>query len=135
MGQSGLMVHSQLTRQFPRLADALAGRSDPSEAVRHLVDTALKATGVTPGTTIEEVATLVRTLDEAAWDLQDLHDRGEATTESYTEAFRRARAANALLDSLSGRDDAAAYEAAHALGADEDVLVGLVEGGARSSDL
>ena len=55
--------------------------------------------------------TLVWSLDDVAWSLQEAVDKGAASQLDYVRAFRRARAANRLLDLLENRYDSAVYEA------------------------
>jgi hypothetical protein len=113
-------------RQFPDLAHAIADLEGPdrTSAVRRLVEAATQSNGLnTAELPVVDAKTLVRELDQVAWDLQGVG------SSDYPEAFRRARAANAYLDLLEGRGESAAYEAVHALGADEDSAIGLVRGG------
>ena len=56
--------------------------------------------------------TLVWSLDDVAWALQEAVDKGTASQLDYVRAFRRARAANGLLDLLENRYDTAVYESA-----------------------
>lgn len=64
-----------------------------------------------------EVEDLVGRLDVVYWDLQEEADeKGSAeASEASSDAFKRARAANAVLYALSGDAGEAAYEAHHAL--------------------
>ena len=67
------------------------------------------------GETAERAAlkALVDELDEAAWDLQDEVEAGQADQGSYLAAFGRARAAMALWFALDGDPLEAAMEAAY----------------------
>ena len=70
--------------------------------------------------------TLVWSLDDVAWSLQEAVDKGTASQLDYVRAFRRARAANGLLDLLENRYDSAVYEASQALSANEDAVLQLL---------
>lgn len=54
---------------------------------------------------------LVDLLDEKAWDVQDLVEEGQSVQAAYSEAFARARAANALLTALASSTSTAAVDA------------------------
>jgi hypothetical protein len=94
-------------------------------AVERAVTLALAATGLEDlAREPEAVRRIVEDLDNRAWGLQEEVDRGARPLADYEAAFRRARSANALLDALENRPDAALYEALHALGGDEARLLG-----------
>ena len=112
------MAFNRLALEFPRLAAELERLSgdDLEAAVKRIVETALTATGVqVPDRSPAAVNTLVWSLDDVAWGLQEAVDNGTASQLDYVRAFRRARAANGLLDLLENRYDSAVYEAAQAL--------------------
>lgn len=123
------MEFSQLALEFPRLAAELARLSDGDldRAVERIVDEALTATGVQVvdrSTTAAEH--LVWSLDDVAWRLQEEAERGTTSQLLYNQAFRRARAANSLLDRLEGRYGSAVSQASHALGDNEDAVLGVL---------
>ena len=72
------------------------------------------------------VARAAQALDESAWAIQEQVDRGLDRSEEYERAFRKARAANALLYAIGNIDTESvlnvAYEALHAV-EDEDILL------------
>ncbi len=123
------MAFNRLALEFPRLAAELERLSgdDLEAAVGRIVETALTATGV-PVTDRSPAAvnTLVWSLDDVAWSLQEAVDKGTASQLDYVRAFRRARAANGLLDLLENRYDSAVYEASQALSANEDAVLQLL---------
>ena len=116
--------------QYPRLANKLS-RLPPADletAVGGVVDNALTTAGVeVPSRDPREIERLVWSLDDAVWALQERAEQDPTSQLSYLQAFRRARAASALLDLLEGRYDTAVYEAMHALGANEDVVIELLD--------
>jgi hypothetical protein len=120
---------SQLALEFPRLAvelERLSG-NDLEEAVQRVVETALTATGVqVSDRSPAGVETLVWSLDDVTWAVQEAADKGTASQLDYVRAFRRARAANGLLDLLANRYDSAVYDACQALGANEDAVLQLL---------
>ena len=122
-------MFSRVAIQYPRLAHEL-GRlegGDLDQAVQTIVEQALTAAGVEVGArTSTAVEKLVWSLDDAAWALQERVERDPGSQGLYLQAFRRARAANGLLDLLEGRYDSAVYEAMHALGASEDAVLQLL---------
>jgi hypothetical protein len=123
------MAFNRLALEFPRLAvelEQLSG-SDLEAAVARIVETALSATGVeVSDRSPAAVNTLVWSLDDVAWAFQEAADKGAASQLDYVRAFRRARAANGLLDLLENRYDSAVYEASQALAANEDAVLGLL---------
>jgi hypothetical protein len=123
------VAFSPLAAQFPRVAAELARFSgaDLTELTRRVVEEALTATGVqvTDRSSLA-VERLVWSLDDEAWRLQEETQAGKTSGVVYDRAFRRARAANGLLDAMEDRYDSAVYEACHALGADEDGLLDLM---------
>jgi hypothetical protein len=115
--------------EFPRLAAELERLSgdDLDAAVKWIVETALTETGVqVTDRSPAAVNTLVWSLDDVAWGLQEAVDKGTASQLDYVRAFRRARAANGLLDLLENRYDTAVYESAQALAANEDAVLQLL---------
>ncbi|MGO9657677.1 MAG: hypothetical protein ACLQVK_06265 [Acidimicrobiales bacterium] len=123
------MSFSQLTVQFPRLAAELAQRSgsDLDEAVRRIVEGAMAATGLeVTNRSPKEVEHLVWSLDDVAWGLQEQVESGKTSPALYSHAFRKARAASALLGMLEGRYGEAVYEAVQALSSDEEAAVQLL---------
>lgn len=125
------MTFSQVTVQFPRLAAELGQRSGPDldQAVRRIVDAALTATGLeVPNRSSKDVERLVWSLDDVAWRLQEEAEGGETSVALYNHAFRRARAASALLELVEGRYGPAVYEAVQALNADQDGVIQVLSG-------
>ncbi len=123
------MAFNRLALEFPRLAAELERLSgeDLEAAVGRVVETALTATGVqVTDRSPAAVNTLVWSLDDVAWGLQEAVDKGAASQLDYVRAFRRARAANGLLDLLENRYDSAVYEASQALSANEDAVLQLL---------
>jgi hypothetical protein len=123
------MAFNRLALEFPRLAAELERLSgdDVQVAAGRIVETALTTTGVqVTDRSPAAVNTLVWSLDDVAWSLQEAVDKGAATQLDYVRAFRRARAANSLLDLLENRYDSAVYEAAQALSANEDAVLQLL---------
>jgi hypothetical protein len=123
------MAFNRLALEFPRLAAELERLSgdDLGAAVKRIVETALTSTGVqVTDTSPAAVNTLVWSLDDVAWSLQEAVDNGKASQLDYVRAFRRARAANGLLDLLEDRYDSAVYEAAQALATNEDAVLKLL---------
>jgi hypothetical protein len=123
------MAFNRLALEFPRLAVELEGLSgdDLQAAVGRIVETALTATGVeVTDRSPAAVNTLVWSLDDVAWSLQEAVDKGAASQLDYVRGFRRARAANGLLDLLENRYDSAVYEACQALAANEDAVLQLL---------
>jgi hypothetical protein len=123
------VAFSRLALEFPRLAAELERLSgdDLEAAVGRIVETALTATGVqVTDRSPAAVNTLVWSLDDVAWGLQEAVDKGAASQLDYVRAFRRARAANGLLDLLEDRYDSAVYEASQALSANEDAVLQLL---------
>jgi hypothetical protein len=123
------MAFNRLAFEFPRLAaelERLPG-DDLQTTVGRIVESALTATGVqVTDRSPAAVNTLVWSLDDVAWALQEAVDKGTATQLDYVRAFRRARAANGLLDLLENRYDSAVYEACQALSANEDAVLALL---------
>jgi hypothetical protein len=120
------MAFNRLALEFPRLAAELEELSgdDLEAAVGRIVETALTATGVqVTDRSPAAVNTLVWSLDDVAWALQEAVDKGAASQLDYVRAFRRARAANGLLDLIENRYDSAVYEASQALAANEDAVL------------
>lgn len=127
--KTSLVAFSRVAAQFPRLAAGLERLSggDLDEAVQRIVEGALTATGVqVTDRSSTAVERLVWSLDDVAWDLQEEAERGTASQVTYNQAFRRAMAANGLLDLLEGRHDSAVYDACQALGANEDAALQLL---------
>lgn len=123
------MPYSSLGNEFPRLAAQLAQVPDAEvgQAARRVVKGALDKNGLTVANTDRAaVEQLVWSLDDAAWQLQEQVEKGTATQVAYAQAFRRARAANSLLDLVEGRYSEAIYEATHALYADEEFALKLL---------
>jgi hypothetical protein len=123
------MAFNRLALEFPRLAAELERLpGDGLEAaVRRIVEAALTSTGVqVTDRSPAAVNTLVWSLDDAAWALQEAVDKGTASQLDYVRAFRRARAASGLLDLLENRYDSAVYEACQALSANEDAVLALL---------
>ncbi len=123
------MAFNRLALEFPRLAAELERLSgeDLEAAVGRVVETELTATGVqVTDRSPAAVNTLVWSLDDVAWGLQEAVDKGAASQLDYVRAFRRARAANGLLDLLENRYDSAVYEASQALSANEDAVLQLL---------
>ncbi len=124
------MTFSQLTVQYPHLAAELGQLSGPAldEAVRRIVEEGLSATGLQlTSRNPKDVERLVWSLDDEAWGLQEKAEAGQEPPALYNLAFRKARAANGLLEMVEGRYGPAVYEAVQALSADEDALVQLVK--------
>ena len=65
-------------------------------------------------------------LDNVVAARQDEVERGGGSPALYNQAFRRARAANGLLELIEGRYGPAVREATYALGADEDAVLRLL---------
>lgn len=111
----------QLEREpEPRLRTMAEGVVDAAlrdaEIRSETVDSALAALRAGRyGESDERSATkaLADELDEAAWDIQERVDAGEAEQEDYLSAFRRARAATALWFALDDDPRTAAMEAAY----------------------
>lgn len=111
----------QLEREpEPRLRTMAEGVVDAAlrdaEIRSETVDSALAALRAGRyGESDERSATkaLADELDEAAWDIQERVDAGEAEQEDYLSAFRRARAATALWFALDDDPQTAAMEAAY----------------------
>lgn len=61
--------------------------------------------------TRKKLEMLVDVLDQRQWDLQDLKDEGKIDEVTYSAAFKRARAANALFFALDTNSLEAATEA------------------------
>ncbi|MGD0810645.1 MAG: hypothetical protein ABSA91_13205 [Acidimicrobiales bacterium] len=124
------MAFNRLAFEFPRLAaelERLPG-DDLQTTVGRIVESALTATGVqVTDRSPAAVNTLVWSLDDVAWALQEAVDKGTATQLDYVRAFRRARAANGLLDLLENRFDSAVYESSQALSANEDAVLQLLD--------
>ena len=85
-----------------------------------LADAAVSATGVlVENRSVDGVAAAVGVLDKQAWDLQEAVERGDRRPDEYEDAFRRARAANALLFAFDTPSLVTtvetAYEAFHAV--------------------
>jgi hypothetical protein len=100
---------------------------DLEEAVQRVVETALTATGVQAADrSPAAVEKLVWSLDDVVWGVQEAADKGTASQLDYVRAFRRARAANGLLDLLEDRYDSAVYESCQALAANEDAVLQLL---------
>jgi hypothetical protein len=72
-----------------------------------------------------EVHQLAEELDEAAWDIQDRVDVGNAPRHSYLHAFAMARAASALCFALDADPLTAALEATYEANAATDDLSSL----------
>jgi hypothetical protein len=128
------MTFSQVAVEFPRLAAELTRHSgdDLDEAVRRVVEGALIATGLqVTARDSTDVERLVWSLDDVAWEMQEEAERGTASRVAYIQAFRRARAANGLLELVEGRHGRAVYEAAHALDDNEDAVLELIRAPAQ----
>ena len=124
------MDRDYLRREHPSRAAFLDSSSaaEAAEAVERAVNLALTETGLDNlARDPEAVRRIVEDLDNQAWELQDEVDRGARPLADYEAAFRRARAANALLDALEDRPDAALYEALHGLAGDEARLLGRIK--------
>lgn len=123
------MTFTRVAIQYPRLANKLSQLS-PAElevAVNGVVEKALAANGLQVSNRDRgEVERLVWSLDDAVWALQEKTEQDPTSQLPYLQAFRRARAANALLDLTEGQYDTAIYEAMHALGANEDGVIELL---------
>jgi hypothetical protein len=123
------VTFTRVAIQYPRLANKLSQLS-PAElevAVNGVVEKALAANGLQVSNRDRgEVERLVWSLDDAVWALQEKTEQDPTSQLPYLQAFRRARAANALLDLTEGQYDTAIYEAMHALGANEDGVIELL---------
>jgi len=73
----------------------------------------------------DALAQLIETLDEHAWDLQDLVNNGGATQRDYLEAFARARAASAVWCAMDLDPLEAALESSYEAQAAKGDLQGL----------
>jgi hypothetical protein len=125
------VAFSDVGLEFPRVAHRLAQlpSGEVEAAARRVVEGALARNGVAVASTdLPAVERLVWSLDDAAWKLQEETDQGKASATAYNEAFRRARAANGLLELLQGRYGRAMYEATHALYGNEDATLELIGG-------
>jgi hypothetical protein len=123
------VTFTRVAIEYPRLANKLSQLSPPDleTAVRGVVESALTATSLqVPGRDPREVERLAWSLDDAVWALQEKTEQDPGAQLPYLLAFRRARAAGALLELLEGRFDTAVYEAMQALGANEDEVIGLL---------
>jgi hypothetical protein len=124
------VTFTRVAIQYPRLANKLSQLSPAAQetAVQGVVNRALTVTNLQmPSQDPREVERLVWSLDDAVWALQEKAEQDPGSQLPYLQAFRRARAASALLDHLEGRYDTAVYEAMHALGANEDELIELLD--------
>ena len=122
------MLDAETTGRFPNLGKALAvlDREGLATAVSRLVEAALASTDIGGlDRQIESVEQLMRTLDQAAYNLQMRAEHHLELSAQFWDAFRSARAATALLDQLLGEYEDAAYEAALAIGDEEAVLAVL----------
>lgn len=110
---SGLRAMSEVGCRLALADTGLAG-PEVSAAVETLLDGRFG-----DGVEREALAQVVEALDKQAFDLQDAVEEGAASEEAYLEAFRRARAASALLWALHADPQRAAsnalYEAIAAL--------------------
>ena len=125
---------SRLNLEFPDL-DAALMRADPGscrqvaatlagaavqqaeltdDAVHRSLDV-LRADAPMSPELRSELEELVKRLDEAYWDLQDRAEGGAEMGSLIASAFRRARAANAVLYATMDDAHECAYEASHAL--------------------
>ena len=123
------MTFTRVAIQYPRLANQLSQLSpaDLDVAVKAVVERALAAAGLeVTSTEPREVERLVWSLDDAVWALQEKAEEDPSSQLAYLQAFRKARAASALLDLIEGRYDTAVYEAMHALGTDEDDVIDIL---------
>ena len=113
-----------------RVAEAAlaAVRIDEPELASAVVDLAAGRRG---GPGLRSAKALTERLDELAWDIQERVDEGRAEQAEYLEAFRRARAVNAVVFALGAEDtQEAALEAAYeAEAATEDLALirGIVD--------
>ena len=124
------MTFSQVGAQYPRVASEL-GRLSGDEleaAVRRVVDTAVRATGLQVSPERKELERLVWALDDEAWALQEKAQEGDVPVVAQQRAFIRARAASAALELQEGRYGPAVYEAIQALSGNEAVVLGLLSG-------
>lgn len=125
------MTFTRVAIEYPRLANKLSQLS-PAElesAVQGVVEKAVTATGLqVPSRDPREVERLAWSLDDTVWALQERAEQDPGSQLPYLQAFRRARAASALLDLLEHRYDSAVYEATHALGANEEEVTELLVG-------
>jgi hypothetical protein len=124
------VTFTRVAIEYPRLANKLSQLSpaDLEAAVRGVVQRAITATSLqVPSDDPREVERLVWSLDDAVWALQEKAEQDPGSQLPYLQAFRRARAASGLLDILEGRYDRAVYEAMHALGANEDEVIELLD--------
>jgi hypothetical protein len=123
------VTFTRVAIQYPRLANKLSQLS-PAElevAVNGVIEKALAATGLqVTNRDRGEIERLVWSLDDAVWALQEKTEQDPSSQLPYLQAFRRARAASALLDLTEGQYDTAIYEAMHALGANEDGVIELL---------
>jgi hypothetical protein len=123
------VTFTRVAIQYPRLANKLSQLSpaDLETAVHGVVEKAVAATGVPVASRDpREVERLAWSLDDTVWALQERAEQDPGAQLAYLQAFRRARAASALLDLLEGRYDSSVYEAMHALGANEDEVIELL---------
>ena len=123
------MTFTRVALEYPRLANKLSQLPPPEleTAVQGVVQSALTATSLqVPNQDPREVERLAWSLDDAVWALQEKSEQDPGSQLPYLLAFRRARAAGALLELLEGRYDTAVYEAMQALGANEDEVIGLL---------
>jgi hypothetical protein len=117
--------------EFPRLGAQLARLhgEDLRAGASRVVEGALERNGLSlPSRDPATVERLVWSLEDQAWKLQEEAAQGTATQVAYNQAFRQARAANGLFELLEGRYGRAVYEATHALYADEDTALELLNG-------
>lgn len=105
-------VGEQQRRIAVRAAEAAlaAVLLDEPELAPALADLAAARWG---GPGLRSAAALTDRLDNLAWDIQEEVDEGRAEQAEYLEAFRRARAVNAVVFALDGDAREAALEAAY----------------------
>jgi hypothetical protein len=123
------VTFTRVALEYPRLANQLSQLSstDLVTAVQGVVESALTATSLqVPSRDSRDVERLAWSLDDAVWALQEKTEQDPSAQLPYLLAFRRARAASALLELLESRYDTAVYEAMQALGANEDEVIGLL---------
>jgi hypothetical protein len=126
------MADARLSATHPTIASAIdaAPASEVADKVRRLVEAGLRHSELSiEDRRSQSLGHLVDELDAAAWDIQDRDDLEGRPSYSgqYEEAFTKARAANALLEFVSGKLDAAVYEeAVHALQGDERVILTFI---------
>jgi hypothetical protein len=95
------------------IAAAAAGEAPVDDQRFRAALEALQAGRVGDANTRSQLDTLVREMDEIAWDIQDKIDQGGATDDEYARAFDRARAAAAVYWGFDPDPDVAALESTY----------------------